>query len=88
MAATVAPMTDQATPAKVRFPDGLGGVFEYATGHRCEPNGVGDYRFLCPKHGEKPGFIPFYLAPLVSGSCKCGEQIVLVGPAVNGLPDA
>jgi hypothetical protein len=54
-----------------------GGVITYATGHTCEPNGVGDYRFVCPTHGERPGFIPFYLATSLCGTCKCGDPIIL-----------
>jgi hypothetical protein len=49
----------------------------YSLGHRCVPNGVGDYVFLCPTLGEKPGFIPFMLRDQLRGKCVCGVEIML-----------
>src|SRR5688572_22651288 len=33
---------------------------QYTAGHKCVPNGVGDYDFICPTTGRKPGFVPFF----------------------------
>ena len=52
-------------------------IIEYKGGHRCVPNGVGDYRFGCPTEGEKPGFVPFGWRTALSGTCKCGAKIEL-----------
>lgn len=50
---------------------------QYKHGHKCVPNGVGDYTFVCPTEGEKPGFIPFMFRSLCGGKCKCGMEIEL-----------
>jgi hypothetical protein len=48
---------------------------QYTDGHKCIPNGVGDYTFVCPTKGEKPGFVPFMLRRMVKGKCACGTYV-------------
>jgi hypothetical protein len=52
-------------------------IIHYKHGHLCKPNGVGDYTFVCPKDGERAGFVPFMYRSLLSGFCGCGLQIEL-----------
>lgn len=51
---------------------------KYTHGHKCTPNGSGDYTFVCPEHGEKPGFIPFMARSLLKGKCICGKSIEVI----------
>ena len=55
----------------------------YKGGHKCMPNGVGDYIFVCPTEGEKPGFVPYMYRTLLNGTCKCGEKIELEKEKTN-----
>lgn len=50
-------------------------IVPYNDGHACFPNGVGDFDFVCPWHGKKPGFVPFFNAFLIEGTCLCGIEI-------------
>jgi len=52
-------------------------TIEYKFGHKCVPNGTGDYTFVCPTKGKKPGFIPWGYRKLLTGYCKCGYVIML-----------
>jgi len=48
----------------------------YGDGHKCVPNGVGDYDLVCPTLGQKPGFIPFMWAHILDGQrCACGHEL-------------
>jgi len=49
----------------------------YTHGHKCVPNSVGDYKFICPTKGEKPGFVPFMLRKSLKGKCACGLDFYL-----------
>ncbi|WP_236225560.1 MULTISPECIES: hypothetical protein [Pseudomonas aeruginosa group] len=49
----------------------------YKNGHTCVPNGVGDYAFICPTHGQREGFVPFMMRSLQKGNCSCGIVIEL-----------
>lgn len=48
----------------------------YNDGHYCKPNGVGDFDFVCPTKGTKPGFIPYMYAFSLTGECACGMKIL------------
>lgn len=50
-------------------------IIKYESNHECVPNGVGDYDFVCPTRGIKPGFIPYFMRTLVTGTCACGLKI-------------
>ncbi len=50
-------------------------VIEYSKDHRCKPNGAGDYTFICPKNGEKPGFVPYMQRQLFKKCPLCGDNI-------------
>ena len=50
-------------------------VIPYALGHTCQPNGVGDYQFVCPTFGIKPGFVPFMFRNILRFQCACGVCI-------------
>ncbi len=54
--------------------DGI--IVPYNDGHACFANGAGDFDFVCPWHGKKPGFIPFMYAFILRGKCLCGIEIV------------
>ncbi len=53
-------------------PDELTKVIQYTDGHRCEPNGHGDYQFVCPTNGVYHRFIPFFARYTLLGKCQCG----------------
>jgi len=53
-------------------------IVKYTNNHRCEPNGLGDYDFICPKLG-KIKFVPILLRESVVGCCPCGEKVELLG---------
>jgi hypothetical protein len=44
---------------------------EYTDGHRCIPNGVGDFDMICPTLGNQ-GFVPIMLRRSVARECACG----------------
>lgn len=50
-------------------------LIEYSKGHTCKPNGVGDYTFVCPKNGEKPGFVPYMYRQLFTSCPLCGDDV-------------
>ena len=51
-------------------------VIEYTEGHECRPNGVGDYKMVCPETGVLEGFVPFLMRTLLRGTCDgCGLSI-------------
>lgn len=59
----------------------------YKFGHYCKPNGVGDFDFVCPIRGEKPGFVPYLLAFRLSGECACGQKIERIIEMEDQIPD-
>ncbi len=50
-------------------------IIPYNDGHACFANGVGDFTFICPWHGKRPGFVPFFQAFMLRGTCLCGLKI-------------
>ncbi len=55
-------------------------VFSYTGGHTCGPNGVGDYKFMCPETGDEQvgAFVPFMYRSILRGPCpRCGEAVRL-----------
>lgn len=58
-------------------------TIEYASGHKCEPNGVGDYTMICPTRGPYPSFIPYMWARnfVCDKVCALCEQTI--GPRVD-----
>jgi hypothetical protein len=58
-------------------------VIEYESGHRCVPNGAGDFNLTCPKHGVRPGFIPYMYARCVVSQKVCDLCERPIGPIVN-----
>ena len=53
-------------------PDELTKVIQYTGDHKCEPNGHGDYQFVCPTRGVLTGFVPFFSRTTLRGKCRCG----------------
>jgi hypothetical protein len=51
----------------------------YTSGHKCVPNGVGDYTFICPTFGPYQQFIPFMYRTLLAGTCQCGVEFKYEG---------
>ena len=58
-------------------------IIEYTSGHKCEPNGVGDYNMVCPTHGQLPMFIPYMWARIVVCDKICPLCGNMIGPPVD-----
>ncbi len=60
-------------------------TIRYSEGHKCQPNGVGDYELVCPKdnRGVIPGFVPFMLRGTLKKCQGCGKNIY---PIDLGIP--
>lgn len=46
----------------------------YNDGHRCVPNGVGDFDFICPADGKR-FFVPIFQRMFIKRRCSCGVEI-------------
>jgi hypothetical protein len=49
----------------------------YAHGHKCVPDGKGDYKFVCPTEGDLDGYLSYASRYKVDGVCKCFMKIEL-----------
>ena len=50
-------------------------TIQYTLGHKCTPNGVGDYELFCSKTGTVPGFVPFMNRGTLKKCEGCGKEI-------------
>jgi len=51
----------------------------YTHGHKCIPNGVGDYQMVCPDGEVVKGFIPFMMRAVIKGLCtRCNKTLKVI----------